>query len=253
MHHHTGSSVWLRSFAPKSQARLRIFCFPYAGAGASVYRSLFDQVPEELEICPVQLPGRELRFAEPPFVSLDPLVAALHEELQPFLDKPYAFFGHSMGALISFELARALRHSGQAPGPVHLLVSGHRAPHLPDLRPPAHQLPDPQLLETLRRLEGTPEEVLRHQELLQILLPLLRADFAICETYTYLPQPPLACPISAFGGLWDPNVPCDAMRAWKQHTTGTYQVHFFAGGHFFWQNEPASLFATLWRDLVGSL
>lgn len=253
MQYHTGSSAWLRSYPQKRQARLRLFCFPYAGGGASAFRSVFDRVPDEVEICPVQLPGREGRFAEPPFSSLDPLITALHEELFPYLDIPYAFFGHSMGALISFELARALRRSGQAPGPVHLLVSGHRAPHLPDLRPPAHQLPEPQLLETLRSLEGTPEEVLHHQELLQLLLPILRADFAICETYTYVPQPPLACPISVFGGLRDPNVPCEAIQAWKQHTAKKCQVHFFAGGHFFWQNEPTSLFAALWRDLAGSL
>lgn len=253
MQHHTGSSAWLRSYPQKRQARLRLFCFPYAGGGGSAFRSVFDRVPDDLDVCPIQLPGREGRFAERPFSSLDPLIAALHEELLPYLDMPYAFFGHSMGALISFELARALRSSGQVPGPVHLLVSGHRAPQLPDLRPPAHQLPEPQLLEALRDLEGTPEEVLQHEELLQLLLPVLRADFAICETYTYVPQPPLACPISVFGGLRDPNVPYESILAWKQHTTKTCQVHFFAGGHFFWQDDPTNLYATLWRDLDASL
>lgn len=252
MQHHTGSSIWLRFSAPKPHARLRLFCFPYAGGGASAFRSIFDRVPEEIEVCPVQLPGRENRFSERPFLSLAPLVAALHEEILPYLDMPYAFFGHSMGALISFELACALRRSGQVPGPAHLLLSGHRAPHLADQRSPAHQLPTPQFLDALRSLQGTPEKVLQHQELLQLLLPLLRADFAVCETYTYAPQAPLACPISAFGGLQDPNVPCEAIRAWKEHTTHTCRVHFFAGGHFFWQDEPASLFAALWRDLAGS-
>lgn len=201
----------------------------------------------------MQLPGRESRFAEPPFLSLPPLIAALHKELLPYLDMPYAFFGHSMGALISFELARALRHSGQVPGPVRLLVSGHRAPHLPDLRSPAYQLPDPQLVETLRSLQGTPEEVLQHQELLRLLLPVLRADFAICETYAYVAQSPLTCPISAFGGLQDPNVPSDAIRAWKEQTTKICRVRFFAGGHFFWQDDPGSLFTAFWQDLADSL
>ncbi len=146
----------------------------------------------------MQLPGRESRLRDPCFTGLEPLVQAL----PPYLDMPYAFFGHSLGALIGFELARALVRESR-PGPVHLFVSDHSAPQIQNPDPPIHQLPEPDFIKKLRHLNGTPGEVLQHAELMALLLPVLRADFAINETYVYIPGSLLDCPISAFGGLQD--------------------------------------------------
>ena len=144
------NSSWILRSKPKPKAHLRFFCFPYAGAGASACASWADLMPPEVELCAVQLPGRETRLREKPFVRLPALVRAVRESLRPYLHKPFAFFGHSMGALVSFELTRELRRA-RLPGPVHLFASGHRAPHLPDPDPPIHQLPASAMVAELRR------------------------------------------------------------------------------------------------------
>ncbi len=243
------SSLWLPGWQQKPKADLRVFCFPYAGAGASLFRSLSEQAPACIEICPVQLPGRENRFAEAPFFSLEVLVATLSHIMLPYLERPYVFFGHSMGALISFELACALRRKGHTPGPERLYISGHRAPHLPQPQPLLHRLADPQLIEALRSLHGTPEEILNNTELLRLLLPLLRADLAMCETYHYQPEPPLSSPISAFGGLQDQSVPRESLLAWREHTSSSFQVRFFPGDHFFFHTEQEALLTTFLDDM----
>lgn len=243
------STPWLQLKPRRTRARMRLFCFPYAGGGASVFRSLVEQSPTDIEVCPVQLPGREGRFTETPFATLDPLMAVLYQELLPYLEEPYAFFGHSMGALLSFELVRLIVQRKQVPVPAHLFVSGHRAPHLSDTKPPLHQLPEPQLIEELRKLNGTPEGVLNQPELLQLLLPLLRADFALCETYTYRPGLLLPCPISALGGLQDEGVPRESLLAWREHTEGSFRAHFFPGDHFYLHREQPRVLATLLADM----
>ncbi len=244
---------WIQYWQPKSEARLRLFCFPYAGGSASVFRLWSELLPPQIEVWPVQLPGREKRLSEKPFERLDPLIDTLMETLLPYFEMPYAFFGHSMGALISFELTRALRANDATTGPVRLCVSGHRAPHLPHTLPLTYNLPEHRFIEELQRLQGTPEEVLQHPELLQLLFPLLRADFAVCETYIYTPQAPLACPISAFGGLRDENVSCESLEAWRDQTYGSCTVRFFEGGHFFLKNEQEPLLRMLTYDLLADL
>ncbi len=246
-------SPWIQYWQPKFETRLRLFCFPYAGGSAAIFRLWPELLPPQIEVWPVQLPGRERRISEQPFEHLDPLIDALMEALLSYLDEPYAFFGHSMGALISFELTRALRKTGSTAGPMRLCVSGHRAPQLPDTLPPVHNLPEHRFIEELQRLKGTPEEVLQHPELLQLLFPLLRADFAVCETYTYTHQAPLTCPISAFGGLRDGEVPCESIVAWCDQTRGPFNVHFFDGGHFFLREQQASLLRILAHDLLAGL
>ncbi|GHO57943.1 thioesterase [Ktedonobacter robiniae] len=231
---------------------MRLFCFPYAGGGVSAFHFLLEQAPSDIEICPIQLPGREGRFTETPFTELDVLVKSLYQALLPYFDGAYAFFGHSMGALISFELTRLIRLKGQVAGPVHLFVSGHRAPHLPDPRPPVHHLSDLQLIETLRQLNGTPEAVLNNSELLQLLLPLLRADFTLCETYAYRSELPLTCPISAFGGLDDSEVSREAIMAWREQTQGSFQARFFMGDHFYLHKEQANLLAAILAGLQST-
>jgi medium-chain acyl-[acyl-carrier-protein] hydrolase len=190
---------------------------------------------------------------EPAISQIQPLITSVAQALSPFLNTPYAFFGHSMGALISFELTRQLYQEGHERGPVHLFVSGHHAPHLPALRPPTFHLPEPEFIEELRRLQGTPEVVLQNAELLQLLLPLLRADFAISEGYQYIPGKPLLCPITAFGGLQDDEAPRETILAWKEHTRNTFKAHFFASSHFFIHTEQAALLQTIISELLNDI
>lgn len=245
------ANLWLSCPKPNPAATVRLFCFPYSGAAASIYYPWADVLPPFVEVCPVQLPGHGTRLREPLATRLEAQVQAVAAGLAPAFDRPFAFFGHSMGALLSFELARHLRRTGR-PGPVHLFVSGHGAPHLPDRNPPMHQLPEDEFVAKLRELNGTPEEVLRHSELLQLLTPILRADFAVCETYVYRPEPPLACPISAYGGLADAYVSREELEAWQEQTASRFSLRVFAGDHFY-LNNPANrthLLMALARDLM---
>lgn len=222
---------WISCRKPGPQTRLRLFCFPYAGAGAMIFRTWSNGLPADVEVCPVQLPGRGTRLMERPFTQLSPLIEALAQALAPLLDQPFAFFGHSLGALISFELARRIRQYRLHP--VHLFVSGARAPQLPHRAPPLHTLPDKEFMLELRRLNGTPAELLDHKELMEIMLPLLRADFALYETYVYSTEPPLDCPITAFGGLQDHKVSNSDLEAWCAQTSASFSMSMFPGDHFF--------------------
>jgi medium-chain acyl-[acyl-carrier-protein] hydrolase len=210
---------------------VRVLCFPHAGGGASLFRSWRDAVPAGIQLCPIQLPGREHRIQEPPCTRLDVLVETLVDTVASAITGRFALFGHSMGALIAFELACRLRHEG-VPPPVALLVCGHRAPHLPDRRAATHHLPDPLFLAEIRRLSGTPDEVFANTELTQLMLDQLRADFRLCETYVYRAQSPLSCPIVALCGTEDRLVSGHELAAWRTHTTGSFEVRMVTGDHF---------------------
>lgn len=241
---------WIAHRKPNPQARLRLFCFPYAGTGASIFRTWSNGLPAEIEVCPVQLPGRATRLMEAPFTSLSPLVKALAEALVPLLDKPFAFFGHSLGALVGVELARQLRRQSGIQ-PVHLFASAARAPQIPPRHRPIHALPDKEFLVELRRLNGTPGNVLEDAELMQIMLPVLRADFAVYESYVYSPEPPLDCFISAFGGLQDARITRDDLEAWRDQTSASFSLKMFPGDHFFVNTAQPLLLEILSRDLCG--
>lgn len=217
------------------EPRLRLFCFPYAGASALIYRAWPATLPSEVEVCPIQLPGRGARSTEPPFTQLSPLVEALAQALAPLLNIPFAFFGHSLGALISFELARRLR-GNYGINPVHLFVSAARAPQIPSRGSPIHCLPDGEFLAELRRLDGTPADLLENKEFMEIMLPLLRADFSVFETYKYLNGSALDCPISVFGGLHDRRVSSVDLDAWHDQTNASFSLQMFPGGHFFFRH-----------------
>lgn len=223
---------WLAHHKPNANAKLRLFCFPYAGGSAMSFQSWSKSLPRTVEVCPVQPPGRGDRLREQPFTELQPMVQAAAENLRPYFDMPFAFFGHSMGALISFEMARLLRREGRAQ-PQQLFLSGSNAPQLRSTGRHIHSLPAPELIEELRRLNGTPREVLEHPELMELLLPIIRADMAVCETYAYTPEPPLDSAISAFGGLQDLEVPREGVRAWHSHTRSSFAMWMFEGDHFF--------------------
>ncbi|MGH2506509.1 MAG: thioesterase II family protein [Ktedonobacteraceae bacterium] len=248
MHSQANHTPWIICPRPQPQAQLRLFCFPYAGGGASLYRTWHQTLPPTIEICPVQFPGRENRLTEQAFTQVEPLIQDLYNAISPYLDKPFAFFGHSMGALVSFELTRYLRQKAGL-SPQHLCVSAHRAPHLPDRHTPIYQLPYPEFREELRHLNGTPEGVLQNEELMQLLLPTLRADFTLCETYTYDPQEPLACPIAVFGGTEDDKITSAELQAWHDQTQNAFVLHMLPGDHFFIHSTRELLLRTLSKIL----
>lgn len=245
----TSFNLWITCPRPSPQARLRLFCFPYAGGGASVFRTWSDDLPS-IEVCPVQLPGRETRLREPPFTRLEPLVEAVLQALRPYITMPFAFFGHSLGALISFELARTLARQN-APGPVRLFVSGRWAPQVQKANSSIHRLPEPEFMAELGRLSGTPAEVLQNAELMELFLPVLRADFEVNETYVYTAGEPLDCPVSAFGGLQDSVTSRDELAAWREQTSGAFVLRMFPGGHFFLHSARALLLRAVAQDLLA--
>lgn len=243
---------WVTCPKPNPHAHLRLFCFPYAGGGASIFREWLDILAPEIEIYPIRLPGREGRLLEPPFTELSPLVQELAQVLQPYLHPPFAFFGHSLGALISFELARHLRRRNN-PMPIHLFISGCRAPQIPDSEPPIHLLTEVEFVNELRRFNGTTEEILQNTELMQLMLPLLRADFTIYETYVHITEDPLACPISAFGGLQDHKVSYNDMRAWRDQTSNIFMLRMLPGDHFFLHSARVLLLRAISQDLIPTI
>jgi medium-chain acyl-[acyl-carrier-protein] hydrolase len=219
----------LRPAAPGSGARL--VCFPYAGGSAAVFRLWRDRLPAGVTLTCVELPGDSAALpASGPWPWLR---HALADRLTNLLDAPFWLFGHSLGALLAFELARELQRRG-APGPRELLVSGFRAPGQPaPRRRLLHRLPDDALVEELRRMRGTPREILEEPELLALLLPVLRLDFRVLETHRFEPDRPLECPITAMGGISDPVVEIDALEGWRTHTRALFRLELYPGGHFF--------------------
>ncbi len=243
-------SSWLPYRKSCPGASLRLFCFPYAGGSAAAFRGWVRSLPPALELCAVQLPGRERRLRESALTRFEPLVEALIEALSPFFDLPFAFFGHSLGARLAYELSRRLVRDARAV-PVKLLASGSRAPHLPNREPPIHHLPDERVLERLRTLGGTPEAVLQHEELMKLMLPVIRADFELSETYSWEEGPPLSLPMTVFGGSADRLVSPWEVEAWEEHTTASFRLEMFEGDHFFLQEDQDRLLKLIAQELGG--
>ncbi len=239
---------WFPFVRLNPQAKLRLFCFPYSGGGATIFRPWADGLPKTVEVWAAQPPGRETRLSEPPIAHISPLVEAAARAMSPYLDKPFALFGHSVGALAAFELARYFRRQ-RGLLPVHLLVSAHPAPHVPDPDPPVHDLPQDEFVAELRRYSGTPEMVLENPELLELFGPILRADFAINETYTYIQEPPLDCPISVLAGTDDHKGSRPDFEAWREYTTADFSLRMFQGGHFFIHSASALVLQAISREL----
>jgi medium-chain acyl-[acyl-carrier-protein] hydrolase len=199
-------------------------------------------------MCGIELPGRGSRFRESPWVSMTRLSNAIAGNIAARTTKPFAFLGHSMGAILSFEVARRLQTLGEAT-PLHLFVSGAGAPHLRPLSESIYNLPHGAFVDKIREYRGTPPELFDHPELLDLVLPILRADFEACDTYVYQDRAPLECPITAFGGLDDPETEGDRLSLWRQMTGRTAQVHTFPGGHFFFDFAGSDFFEVLTTSL----
>ncbi len=214
-----------------------------------MYREWPELMSPEIEVCALQLPGRENRLRERPFTRLADAVRDAAQALHSYLDVPFALFGHSMGGLFCFELARLLR-SEYAATPVHVFISARRAAQVPDPRPPLSPLPDDRFVaEICRRYNGIPGEVRRDSDLMELLLPMLRADVEMLETYTYVPGPKLGCPITVFGGREDTETSVQELAAWQEQTNAHFQTRMFAGDHFFLQSAQTEILEAISQQL----
>lgn len=216
----------------RRDAPMRLFCFPFAGGDAHIYQTWGQRLGPGIDLCPIQLPGRGLRFGEVPEQDAQRLIARIIDEARSWIEPAYAIFGHSLGALLGYEMARQLKAFG-LPEPRTLFVSGAEPPQFIADRDKIASLPDRDFIERIALKNGTPRDVLDNEELMQIFLPTLRADFHLIESYMHVAGPALTCPIVAFYGLEDPEVAPDRVQHWRQHTSGSFASHPLVGDHFF--------------------
>jgi medium-chain acyl-[acyl-carrier-protein] hydrolase len=238
------SNQWFVCPQPNPKAETRLFLFPYAGGGPPAFNKWCKEFPETIEAWIAHYPGRGSRFNDSPVKEMPVLVENIQQAIRPIVDKPFAFFGHSMGGLIAFELTRSLRRLN-LPHPTQLFVSACGAPHIPDPHPPIRNLPDAQFLTALQKLNGIPAELLNQPEVMQLLMPTLRADFELIETYHFTPASPFDFPIVAFGGLDDPRVSREHIEGWAIHTNSYFESKFFDGDHFFLNTARESVIAEI--------
>lgn len=242
------SNLWIVIPKRNKNCKLRLFCFPFAGGGALAYRSWYKDLPSEVELCIVQLPGRENRINEKSFSEIQLLIDELVKQLKDYLDKPFVLFGHSMGGLISFEFTRRIRDT-LGILPERLFLSAFCAPQVRDDSKNISNLPDDVFMEKVRAFNGIPDVLWNDKEWIQFILPKLKADFCIIDGYKYYEDEPLECPISAFCGTDDQSVSKEDMEALKIHTKGEFLLRMFEGGHFFINDSYVSVLSTLTEDL----
>lgn len=246
------SSSWFVCPRANPGAGACLFLFPYAGAGPAAFSKWSAELPKDMETWIAHYPGRGSRYNEPLIKQIITLAENFAQVIQPLLDKPFAFFGHSMGALVAFELARCLCKNG-LPQPTTLFVSGCGAPHLPDPHPPTHTLPDVEFVHALKQFNGIPPVFLLLPDAMELLLPVLRADFEAVESYCYISDNlPLDCPIVAFGGLNDPRVSRERIEGWALHTVSGFKAEFFPGDHFFINTAGEAPIASITSELAAA-
>ncbi len=247
----TGRPVWWQRFRPNESAAVRLFCLPFAGGSASVFADWAPKLPPQVDVLGLQLPGRGVRMADRPVSDQQVLLDAILGEMRGLIDRPFVLFGHSMGARIAYELSVRLRDLG-LPMPGALLLSAARPPHLPRSRGWVHDLPRAEFFNRLRELNGTADEVLACDELLDMIEPGLRADFRIVETWADARHTPLPIPIHALGGLHDEHVSPLDLAHWARHTSESFSVKTFAGGHFYIRQGDAGFVDWLRGFLASS-
>jgi len=243
---------WLTWPASDARTRLRLFCFPYAGGSGTLFRPWRNLLPADVDVCAIQFPGRSARMREPHVRDMGTLASAIAEAILPLCDGPFAFFGHSLGALTAFEVARHMRRTAHRE-PLVLVAAGRRAPQIPSPHPPVYALPHDEFVAELRRLDGMPEEVLRDEDLMRLVLPALRADFELCDTYQFPPGAGLTAPIVVYGGSDDTDDTPDRLEPWRLVTSGAFTLRMFPGNHFFIHTVESLLLQTLSADLDRAL
>jgi len=243
-------SVWLPHCAHESHARVRLFCLPYAGGSAASFRNWQTGFSRDIQVCPVELPGRGTRFTEPLHGELVPLARSISEGILPYMDRPFAIFGHSMGGRLGFEVCRDLEVRF-AMRPLVFFASGANSPEIPEANP-VHHLPDDQMVARLRALNQSRPGAFDHPELLQVLLPVLKADLRISETYVYEAGPPLVCPVVALGGDSDLETTREALEDWRRYAF-SFKLKMFPGDHFFINTAKSLVLRTIQEEIRSAL
>jgi surfactin synthase thioesterase subunit len=238
----------LRAVLPMEPGSIRLFCIPYAGGSASLYNDWIVSAPDWLQVCSVELPGRGWLGAESLATSLIELAQTITSAVYPYTDRPYAIFGHSMGALLAYEVASQLESLGRDQI-CRLLVSGCRAPFIPRKKPAVSHLPDAELRDHIRAMQGTPEEILAHPEVMELLLPVLRSDFALCEQYRLPRVHLLRTPLTTLRGEQDEDTQGSDMHMWRLLTTGDFRSLKFPGGHFFLKESENDVIGVVCKEL----
>src|ERR1043166_1512951 len=242
---------WFWRPAPRINADMRLFCFPYAGGNSiTIYRRWPALLPPEIELVAIQLPGRGNRIGEPPGRRVSDIVVPLSRAITPLLDKPASFFGYSMGGLICFELAHLLR-SQCGIEPVHLVLAGRRAPQDLAEKKITYDLPRPEFIAEIQKYNGLPSQSLKDKEMLELIIPILRADMELCQTSNYTPKRAFECPITVFGGYRD-QISEDDLNLWKEHTRGRFAKYMFAGDHFFINTAESEMLSILSSELSSA-
>lgn len=254
----TVQTPWIAYHRPLPGARMRLFCFHHAGGGASVFRPWAEWLqPYQIDLCPVQLPGRENRINEAPCTNLNRLVTQLQKAIEPYTTLPFAFLGHSMGGTVAFHLAHQFQRRGR---PVHrLIVSATTPPHARQSKAQIHQLPDDEFVQQVTTYNGLPTEVLQNRELMALVLPSLRADFTLCARAEMMDwgcgkgavPPVLHSPLSVFTGLSDCTLADADIEQWRHHTIGAVKVRKFPGDHFFLYKERSLVIRAIVQDLFS--
>jgi len=244
---------WIIRPKVNNHARLRLFCFPYAGSSAVVtYKFLVDSLSEDIEVCPIEFPGRGARMAEPLIYDIEEVMAELSYLIKDFSDLPYAFLGHSMGALVSYELAQHLSSNFKV-SPQKLYLSAHNAPQLPREGKIMHKLKRDQFLDELKNMNGIADELLDHEELLQLVLPIIQNDYKLCETYKYIEKGKVNIPIHVFGGDADKDVTPEKLEAWNELTDKEFDLEILPGDHFFILKNRDSFARRMQRHLKNDI
>lgn len=233
------ASPWLIHH-PVASSRLRLYCFSYAGGSASIYTPWRELLDGEVDLCAIQLPGRGMRLKEEPVKLLPELVQKVAQQIANEPAVPFAFFGHSLGSLVAFEVTRFLVRY-QLARPVHMFASGAGAPQRRSAVPRLHEMDDAAMTAALAKYNGTPPEVLQHRELMELVAPAIRADFGLAADYAYRAGPPLDLPITVFQGTHDPDVNVEQAEAWRLETQGPCDIHWFDGDHFFVDGARAAV------------
>ena len=245
------SSVNSEAFVRKNDrpdARVRLFCFTYAASSAQIFYGWNDYAPEWLEVSGCELPGHGARLTESPLDDQDAAALEIANTLEPLLDRPYALFGHCLGAALAYEATRILRERGKAQ-PVRLFSSGARGPHLGIPIADVESMEDDEFIEHMHEAYSAPIEFLRHPEMRPLFLPMVRADARMTQRYRYTPGPPVSYPITAVAGETDPDVQMDHLEGWRQHTGSAVTTRIYPGNHFFFLESAPRLLA----DFAGEL